>query len=226
MSWLMKDGAPGRPPRAHTPAADAPAQPFRPAAPQEKPINLTLIGFSICHDPGRAWAVGGGGGCMDVCVSRGSQQPREPAGPAPGPGEPRPPDLSFLGRKKVNETRLEGGLGPQETIQETWPGGEGATDPPLSALQPHPGGRRHLGAPGSVPGDRILGPGCSRGVTAAAQPCPPGLCRTLHGPRAGAQQGDGGGGDRKEASWLQLRRDEVTGARTVAGSPEQMDRPT
>lgn len=66
MSWLIKDGRGAldrRPTTAPCPHplpvnALSPLPPFRPAAPQEKPINLTLIGFSICHNPWRSW--GGG----------------------------------------------------------------------------------------------------------------------------------------------------------------------
>lgn len=58
-SWLTEDGRGALDRRAHhcplpTPSAvnaPSPLPPFRPAAPQEKPINLTLIGFSICHNP-------------------------------------------------------------------------------------------------------------------------------------------------------------------------------
>ena len=39
-----------------------PLPPFQPTAPQEKPINLTLIGFSICHNPRRSWGGGEGEG--------------------------------------------------------------------------------------------------------------------------------------------------------------------
>lgn len=68
MSWLIKEGR-GPLDRQATTAvcphprpvnACSPLPPFRPTAPQEKPINLTLIGFSICHNPRRSW--GGGEG--------------------------------------------------------------------------------------------------------------------------------------------------------------------
>ena len=70
VSWLIKDGRgpwTGRPSAAPGPHplpvnALSPLPPFQPAAPQEKPINLTLIGFSICHNPRRSWGVGEGEG--------------------------------------------------------------------------------------------------------------------------------------------------------------------
>lgn len=59
MSWLIKEGRAALARQAHhglcphpLPVnALSPLPPFQPAAPQEKPINLTLIGFSICHNP-------------------------------------------------------------------------------------------------------------------------------------------------------------------------------
>lgn len=69
-NWLIEDRRGALDRRVHhrplpTPSAVnalSPLPPFRPAAPQEKPINLTLIGFSICHNPWRSWGGGGGVG--------------------------------------------------------------------------------------------------------------------------------------------------------------------
>lgn len=95
--------------------------------PQEKPsINLTLIGFSICHNPRRSWG-GGREGEAGVITKHQSSLQRDRPGPWMAPEHPRGslgraspswPQLLRRKRKSVKPT-LKGDCRDQMSLRGT-----------------------------------------------------------------------------------------------------------